>query len=95
MKILLRSADQEIFHDELAISRCERLLADPAMDQSMREVGASFHAHDLVARPAAGANKLSRMVLSHLIHVRQSPTEVVDKKHPPNGVVSSRESSDG
>src|SRR5262245_47415568 len=56
-----RSANEEIFEDELADFRGQRLFADPAMDQSM--VGVSFHAHDLVDRPAAGANKLSRMVL--------------------------------
>ena len=60
-----RSADQEIFHDELAIHRRKRMFADPAMDQSVRQIGVSFHAHDLVARPAARADKLSRMVLSH------------------------------
>jgi len=60
------SPDKEIFQHMLPIHRRERMLADPAMDQSMREVGVSFHAHDLVARPAVGANKLRRTVLSHL-----------------------------
>ena len=59
------SVDKEIFHDERAIHRREWLLAGPATDQSMREVGVSFHAHHLVARPAAGADKLSRIVFSH------------------------------
>src|SRR5262245_25035063 len=61
-----RSANEEILQDELALSRGERLFANPAMDQSMREVGVSLHAHDLVARPAGGADKLRRTVLSHL-----------------------------
>jgi hypothetical protein len=49
----------------LPIHRRKRVFADPAMDQSMREGGVSFHANDLVARPAVRADKLSRMTLSH------------------------------
>src|SRR5262245_18744943 len=49
----------------LPIHRRKRVFADPAMDQSMREVGVSFRAHDLIARPAVGTHDLSRMVLSH------------------------------
>jgi len=71
-------AHKEIFHDELAIYRRERLLADPAMDQSMREVGVIFHAHHLVARPAAGADKLSRIVLSHYAPLDNCPYRTLD-----------------
>ena len=65
-RAVTRASDQEIFQDELAIHRRKGMFADPAMDQSMREVGVSFHAHDLIARPAVGAQKFSRMVLGHL-----------------------------
>src|SRR5215470_10814065 len=71
-------AQKEIFHDELAINRRQGLLADPAMDQSMREVGVSFHAHHLVARPAAGADKLSRIVLSHYAPLDNCPYRTLD-----------------
>ena len=64
-RAVTRSSDQEIFQDELAIHRRKGMFADPAMDQSMREVGVSFHAHDLVARPAARAHKFGRMAVSH------------------------------
>ena len=49
---------KEIFRDELAIYRREGLLADPAMDQSMREVGVSFHAHRLWPLRKKDANAL-------------------------------------
>ena len=58
-------ADQEIFQEELAIHRRKGMFAYPAMDQSMREAGVSFDAHDLIARPAARAHKLGRIVVSH------------------------------
>jgi hypothetical protein len=80
------STDKEIFQDELAICRRERSLANRAMYQSTRQVGVSFYAHDLVGRPAAGANKLSRMVLSHCPTPSSDPTEPVEKIHPSNGV---------
>src|SRR5262245_25830298 len=64
--LLFCSLDEEVFQHILPILRHEGMSADPAMDQSMREVGVSFNAHDLVARPAVGAYELSRMVLSHL-----------------------------
>jgi len=64
-RAVTRSADQEILQNELAIHRREGMFADPAIDQSIWEVGVSFHAHDLIARPAFGAHKLSRMAVSH------------------------------
>jgi hypothetical protein len=64
-RLSLARADQEIFKDELAIHRRKGMFAYPAMEQSMREVGVSFNAHDLIARPAARAHKLSRIVVSH------------------------------
>src|SRR5262249_37707954 len=63
--LLFCSPDEEVFQHKLPILRHEGMSADPAMDQSMSEVGVSFDAHDLVARPAVGAYELSRMVLSH------------------------------
>src|SRR5262245_18146720 len=60
------SPDKEIFQRMLPVHRRKRVFADSAMDQSMREVGVSFHAHDLITRPAVGAQKFSRMVLGHL-----------------------------
>jgi len=46
-RAVTRSSDQEVFQDELAIHRRKGMFADPAMDQSMREAGVSFDAHDL------------------------------------------------
>ena len=40
--------NEKIFQSIFAVRRCERLLADLAMDQS-REVSIGFHAHDLIA----------------------------------------------
>ena len=85
------STDKEIFQDELAICRRERSLANRAMYQSTRQVGVSFYAHDLVGRPAAGANKLSRMVLSHCPTPSSDPTEPVEKIHPQMGYLLSRQ----
>ena len=41
--------NEKIFQSIFAVRRRERLLADLAMDQSMREDSISFHAHDLIA----------------------------------------------
>jgi hypothetical protein len=65
LSLRFRSVDQEVFQDKFPVCRCERLLADLAMDQSMREVGIAFHAHDLVVRPTAGADEIGRMALRH------------------------------
>src|SRR5262249_8313425 len=81
---------KEIFRDELAIYRREGLLADPAMDQSMREVGVSFHAHHLVARPAAGADKLSRIVVSHCAPPAQIEVDFLDGAVVPRNYTNSR-----
>jgi hypothetical protein len=43
------------------------VFADPAMDQSMREVGVSFHTHDLIARPAAKAHNVAPAMVISLI----------------------------
>jgi len=51
----------------LPIHRRNWAFADPAMDQSMREVGVSFHAHDLVARPAARAHNVAPAMVISLI----------------------------
>jgi hypothetical protein len=51
----------------LPIHRRNWVFADPAMDQSMREVGVSFHAHDLVARPAARAHNVAPAMVISLI----------------------------
>jgi hypothetical protein len=83
----LFTPDKEIFQNELAIHRRQRVFADPAMDQSMREVGVCFHTDELIARPAARAHKLGRMILSHSPTPQQSPTEAAERMHPPNGVI--------
>ena len=51
----------------LPIHRRNWVFADPAMDQSMRGVGVSFHAHDLVARPAARAHNVAPAMVISLI----------------------------
>src|SRR5262249_49066965 len=82
--LALRSADKEIFQDELAIYCRERLLADPAMDQSMREVGVSFHAHHLVVRPAARADiTQSNRSQPFTPHPIIAPTVAAEKNLPP------------
>jgi hypothetical protein len=55
--------NKEVFQDIFPMCRRERLLADLAMDQSLREIGSGFHAHDLVVRPTAGADEIGRMIL--------------------------------
>jgi hypothetical protein len=59
--------------------RRKRVFADPAMDQSMREVGVSFHAHDLVARPHSRGTQTQPDGSQSFIHARQSPTEAGEK----------------
>jgi hypothetical protein len=61
------SPDKEVFRHMLSIHRRNWVFADPAMDQSMREVGVSFHAHDLVARPAARAHNVAPAMVISLI----------------------------
>jgi hypothetical protein len=61
------SPDKEVFRHMLPIHRRNWVFADPAMDQSMREVGVSFHAHDLVARPAARAHNVAPAMVISLI----------------------------
>jgi len=51
----------------LPIHRRNWVFADPAMDQSMREVGVSFHTHDLIARPAAKAHNVAPAMVISLI----------------------------
>jgi hypothetical protein len=60
-------ADKEVLQDIASVIGGERLLARCAMDQAIREVRVRFHAHDLVARSAPGADEINRMALSHAI----------------------------
>ena len=41
--------NEKIFQSIFAVRRRERLLANLAMDQSMRKTSIGFHAHDLIA----------------------------------------------
>ena len=47
--VLICFFNEKIFQSIFAIRRRERLLADLATDQSMREVSIGLHAHDLIA----------------------------------------------
>ena len=47
--VLICFFNEKIFQNIFAVRWRERLLADVAMDQSMREVSIGFHAHDLIA----------------------------------------------
>src|SRR5262245_3456841 len=60
-----RPAGQEVFQYVLAVCRREGLLANLAMDYAMRNARVRFHAHDLVARPAAAADEVSWTALGH------------------------------
>ena len=79
------SPDKEVFQHMLPIHRRNWVFADPAMDQSMREVGVSFHAHDLVARSQSGHTNSDGPFSVIESTPRQSPTVAVEKNHPQMG----------
>jgi hypothetical protein len=51
-------SDQKILQNIISFCRGERLLADPAMDQVLRESRLRMDANELVARRASGTHEV-------------------------------------